>query len=60
MLKFEGFKTTKKELFKGAEKAFPKKRLFQFDSPKDACKALSGNKELFKGYKKKKKNTWQR
>lgn len=52
MLKFEGFKTTKKELFEGAEKSFPKKRLFQFDSPKEACKALGGNKELFKGYNK--------
>ena len=53
MVKFEGFKTmNKKELFEGAENSFPKKRLFQFDSPKDACKALGGNKELFKGYNK--------
>lgn len=52
MLKFEGFKTTERKLFEGTEKAFPKKRLFQFNSPKEACKALSGNKELFKGYNK--------
>ena len=52
MLKFEGFKTTKKELFEGSEKSFPKKRLFKFEDPKDACKALNRNKELFKGYNK--------
>ena len=42
----------KKELFEGSEKSFPKKRLFKFEDPKDACKALNRNKELFKGYDK--------